>query len=52
MASTRSPFEVPVEDFANKKNENKSIEEEFLDMTHDSDVKTSFEDESLENSEK
>jgi len=48
MALTRNPFKVSVEDFPNEQNEDEGIQEEFLDMIHDSTVKASFEDESLE----
>ena len=45
MTFTRNPFRVSVEDFPDQ---NDSSQEEFLDMIHDSTIKTSFEDESLE----
>ena len=45
MTFTRNPFRVSVEDIPDQ---NDSSQEEFLDMIHDSTIKTSFEDESLE----
>ena len=46
MTLTRNPFRLSVEDFPEDLNE--TIQEEFLDMIHDSSAKASFEDESLE----
>ena len=40
-------FKLLVEDFPEDPNE--TIQEEFVDMVHDSTAKASFEDESLEN---
>jgi len=37
-----------LEDFPNEQNEDEGIQEEFLGMIHDSTVKASIEDESLE----
>ena len=50
MALTRNPFRVSVEDLSNEHNEEKEqgIQEEFLDMIHDSTAEDYFEDESLE----
>jgi len=48
MALTRNSFGVSVEDLPNEQNEGEGIQEEFLDMIHDSTVKASFEDESFE----
>jgi len=45
---TRNLFIISVEDFPNEQNKGEGIQEEFLDMIHDSTVKASFEDESLE----
>ena len=45
MTFTRNPFRVSVEDFSDQ---NDSSQQEFLDMIHDSTIKTSFEDESLD----
>ena len=46
LTLTRNPFRFSVEDFPEDLNE--TIQEEFLDMIHDSSAKASFEDESLE----
>jgi len=48
MALTRNPFRVSVEDFSDEQNEDEGIQEEFLDLIHDSTVEASFEDEGLE----
>ena len=50
MALTRNPFRVSVKDLSSKHNEEEGqgIQEEFLDMIHDSTAKNYFEDESLE----
>ena len=50
MALMRNPFRVSVEKLSNEHNEEEEqgIQEEFLDMVHDSTAKDYFEDESLE----
>ena len=47
MTLTRNPFRLSVEDFSEDPNE--TIQEEFLDMIHDSTAKAFFEDKNLKN---
>ena len=45
---SKKPSQSLLEDFPNEQNEDEGIQEEFLGMIHDSTVKASIEDESLE----